>query len=118
MTKLGELVVSGMLTPAEGKLIANLEEGRRRCRRKRWIAYAGGGLLFLAGLAVSYFDGTQIMGLSDLRIPLGPMLLSVALARAIWGRRAAWVGTVPMVAIAAASFASLLICRPSTGRSR
>jgi hypothetical protein len=96
-----------MLTPAESKLIENLERGRQRCRRKRWICCAGGGLFFLAGLAVSYFDGAQIMGLSDLRIPLGPMLLSVALARAVWGRRGAWMGIVPMVAIAGAEYAHL-----------
>jgi hypothetical protein len=96
-----------MLTPAESKLVAHLEEGHQRCRRKRWIAYAGGGLLFLVGLTVSWFDGAEIMGLSDLRIPLGPMLLSVALARAGWGRRAAWVGIVPMVTIAAAEYAHL-----------
>jgi hypothetical protein len=104
MMKLGNMMVSGMLTPAEGRLIANLENRRQQLRRKRWIAYAGGGLLFLAGLAVSYFDGA---GLSDLRIPLGPMLLSVALARVIWGPRAAWAGIVPMVAIAAVEYGQL-----------
>jgi hypothetical protein len=97
-----------MLTPAEGRLIANLENRRQQLRRKRWIAYAGGGLLFLAGLAVSNFDGAEIMGLSDLRFPLGPMLLSVALARVIWGPRAAWAGIVPMVAIAAVEYGQLV----------
>jgi hypothetical protein len=96
-----------MLTPAESKLIVNLEERRQQFRRKRWIAYAGGGLLFLAGLAVSNFDGSEIIGLSDLRIPLGPMLLSVALARVIWGPRAAWVGIIPMVAVAAVEYGQL-----------
>jgi hypothetical protein len=96
-----------MLTPAESKLVAHLEEGHQRCRRKRGIAYAGGGLLFLTGLAVSYVDGGEILGLSDLRIPLGPMLLSVALARVIWGPRAALVGIVPMVTIAAVEYGQL-----------
>jgi hypothetical protein len=95
------------LTATESKLIANLERNRQRCRRKHWISYAGGGLLFLAGLAVAYFDGAEMIGLSDLRIPLGPMLLSVAGARVIWGPRAARVGIVPMVAIAAVEYGQL-----------
>jgi hypothetical protein len=115
---------SHVLSRAERRLTENLELRRQECRRRHWRAYAGSLCLFLAGFGVSYADGAEVFGLSDLRLPLGPMLLAVALTRVMWGKRAAWIGLAPMIAIAALEYAQLIaqgqlplwgICTVATG---
>jgi hypothetical protein len=115
---------SRFLSLAERRLIENLELRRQKCRRQHWRSYAGAGCLFLAGLGVSYVDGTEVLGLAELRLPLGPMLLAVMVTRVKWGCRAAWIGLAPMITTAALEYAKLIaqgqlplwgICTVATG---
>jgi hypothetical protein len=98
-----------VLSQAERRLIENLELRRQKCRRQHWRGYAGAVCLILAGFGVSYVDGTEVFGLSDLRLPLGPLLLAVMITRIKWGSRAAWIGLAPMITIATLEYAELIV---------
>jgi hypothetical protein len=73
--------------------------------RKHFREYFGGALASLLGLSVSYLDPYTY---SILPIPLGPLLLSVTIARWAWGQRAARVAFVPMFLVGAAQLAQLM----------
>jgi hypothetical protein len=76
--------------------------------RRLWTGsreYVGAACLLLSGLAIDRFDSNAH---STLSIPLGPLLLALALSRWRWGRRAAMIVFAPMLVIAIVQYFQLI----------